>query len=228
MNHLLAVVLMLAAAPNPKPMTAAPPAQGTPLTPADIVARCRRAYDSLQSYACQTSTTETGSPWTVRTSAEIEFARPARIRADVSTQSSGIFSYVSDGRAAYERFGGAWKRDRGIQDAIAGATGIGQNAATTIPALLLHTDWGYPFAPRAIYDPVVAAQTVNGHSCYRIRTTGGFPATYWVNKQTFLIEAVATDLSMGTMHLHNMQVIHSSRINPRIPAATFAAPETGR
>lgn len=73
--------------------------------------------------------------------------------------------------------------------AIAGATGVSEGSAATIPSLLISDQVG-------LYFDITESQrldddSVNGFNCYRIYgMSGGDPITLWIDTKTFLIQRI--------------------------------------
>ncbi len=207
------------------------PARAGGLTGPQVLARCQRAYDGLRSYQglSQVTTNSTfggGAPHSYHSSARIAFVRPGKIRAAGTNMFGQPYAYVSDGRTTAQRQFGGWSRSQSAEMAIAAMTGTAQSAATTIPALLLHTRWGDPFSRGQAVAPGVGQETVGGHPCYRVRVTGPLPATFWVDRKTFLLDKMATRLSLGTGKggMQNVQTFSGVRVNAPIPASAFVPP----
>ena len=201
-------------------------AQAAPLTPPQIVQRCQAAYDALQTYQGTTTVTTLGNGGrqTYHTSAQIVFARPGKIRAWGDAMFGGQFAYVSDGTTTMQKMGGTWQSAKDAETAIAGATGVAQNAATTLPALLLHTRWGDPF-PRGLAFQAVRQEAIGGHPCYRVSGTSAMGSdTYWIDTKTFLLRRLVSDFAGGGFQLHHDETFSGERLNAPIPATTFALP----
>lgn len=150
-----------------------------PRTPDQIIQRSEQAYAALQSYQGTATVdgrfSEGGATTETHTSADIAFARPAKIRVAGTAMNGKPYVYVSNGTDTFDMFAGPWQREGSIEGAIGGATGISAFAGTTIPALLLHTNWGYPFSPPAkspgpTFGPVTQ-ERVGGILCYRFTDT---------------------------------------------------------
>src|SRR5689334_16426914 len=72
------------------------------MTGAQVLDRCRKAYDALQSYEGTTNvssgTTMNGMHMNNHTTAHVRFVRPGKIRVEGTMMTSGKFAFVSDGR----------------------------------------------------------------------------------------------------------------------------------
>ena len=221
---------------------------GEALTPTQIIAHSRKAYGALQSYQGTTSVsgqsvTAEGKTATYHTSAKILFARPGKIRAEGKDSGGNPFAYVSDGVTTAEQIAskGVWKKVENAEMAIAGATGIAQNAATTVPALLLGTNWGDPFVPE--YGLEVREDDVDGHPCYVVTNslgtaTDSLMGYFWIDEKTFLLRRYVQDSDsqaqtleiagqsrvVPAMKLHNDERFTKERLNEDIPDSTFTVP----
>lgn len=249
------IVLPIKAAHQVAPLIAAPkpghilsPVPGKTLTAAQIAARCQDAYGALQTYqgitdvSSQSMTIADGKVSKYHTSATIQFVRPGKIRADGTDMSGRPFAYMSDGAATVEQNNlGFWKKVASAEAAIASATGIAQSAGTTVPALLLHTNWGNPFTSG--YDPEVREDEIDGHPCYvvtssRVSATHPQKAAFWVDEKTFLLRRYMSDASGtafsvrigGVTHeipaikSHNDERFTNERLNEAIPDSAFTLP----
>ena len=219
---------------------------GEALTPAQIIAHSRQAYGALRSYQGTTSATgqsvtADGKTGTFHTSANILFARPGKIRAEGKDSGGNPFAYVSDGVTTAEQIASkrVWKKAENAEMAIAGATGIAQDAATTVPALLLGTNWGDPFVPE--YGSEVREDSVDGHPCYVVTNslgtaTNALTGYFWIDEKTFLLRRYVQDSDsqefeipgqshvVPAMKLHNDERFTKERLNEDIPDSTFTVP----
>ena len=249
------IVLPIKAARHVAPVIDTPPpghalslVSGKTLTAVQIAAHCQDAYRTLQTYtgnadvSSQAMTIADGKISKYHTSATIRFARPVKIHVDGTTMSGYPFAYVSDGAVTEERNNlGSWKKVTNAEAAIAAATGIAQSAGTTIPALLLGTNWGNPFTPE--YDMQVREDNVAGHSCYVVTSslasaTQPQRATFWIDEKTFLLRRYVRDASgrafsvriggvnheIPAIRSHNDERFTNERLNETIPDSAFTLP----
>jgi len=178
------------------------------------------------------------------TSADIQFVRPGRIHVEGRDMSGHPFAYVSDGTATAEQDStnkGVWKTLPSAELAIASFTGTAQNAATTVPALLLGTNWGNPFTPG--FDPEVREDAVDGHPCYVVTNslvtdTLALAGLFWIDEKTFLLrrhvfdtQTAATSVviagskqDMPATKSHEDQRFTNEHLNVAIPDSTFTLP----
>lgn len=218
--------------------SAASAGKGTALTPAQIIQRSEQAYNSLKSYQGTVTTDSVytpaqGSATPQQASAKISFSRPGNIRVDGKAMGGMSYAFVSNGAETCSQIGGNWKRAESAEMAVAGATGISLGAAATVPALLLHLNWGYPFIPSAkmsdqAFGPVTK-ERVGGTLCYRFTDTRGgrMPSTetFWFDSKTFLLTRMIEDTKLTTARMRSDQHITTTQINTPIPASTFALPD---
>lgn len=224
------------------------------LTAAQIAQHCRTAYTALSSYQidarvnAQAVTTADPKPQKYMTSAKIKFVRPGKISAEGTDMSGTPFAYVSDGTRTEATFGGNrnWKTEQNPETAIASATGIAQSAATTVPAILLGTNWGMPLpltVSNKLTDPLVHENSIDGHLCYvltahLVSTNGSLTQSLWIDQKTFLLRSCVSDsdskeqtfVVAGQSHVvpatksHNVEMFTNERLNPPIPDSTFTLP----
>ena len=234
----------------PKPGHVLVQAPGKTLTAAQIAARCRAAYAALKSYRGTSTVTSRsmavadGKTSEYHTSADIQFVRPGRIHVEGADMSGHPFAYVSDGTATAEQDStnkGVWKTLPSAELAIASFTGTAQNAATTVPALLLGTNWGNPFTPG--FDPEVREDAVDGHPCYVVTNslvtdTLALAGLFWIDEKTFLLrrhvfdtQTAATSVviagskqDMPATKSHEDQRFTNEHLNVAIPDSTFTLP----
>ena len=170
------------------PLTAATPSPAAALSPSEILAKSVAAYDHLQSYHCHTSVVspqEGGK--TITTTADITFVRRVNIRVDGIDLRGNRYTFFTKSGKAEVYCNGKWKHDVDPENAVATVTGISLDAATTVPALLLHTMWGCPFYPQLPTDSSAPTEIVAGQTCWRVTApTNG--ATFWIDQKTFLID----------------------------------------
>lgn len=208
--------------------------QAAPTPPQEVVARCKKAYDALQSYQgfteVHTTGTMNGKTSQYDTLANIWFVRPGKIQAHGITMSGTPFTYVSDGTATYEKIlGNTWNKVGSPEMAIASVTGIAMNAATTIPAALLHTNWGNPFPADAELSLTMPQEEVDGHACFHLtaaRASG--TSDYWIDAKTFLFRRIVTDSSgkgaVNPVRLQQDQRFTHEKLDAPIDARVFALP----
>lgn len=228
--------------------------QATP-TAQQVAERCRAAYTALTSYqgttAVENHSLVAGVRHDSQTSASIQFARPGKIRTVATTEGGQIFAYVSDGIVTEESFpmvsgtSGNWKKEVSTEMAIGGATGVSQNAGTTIPALLLGTNWGapLPLTAGATLDTEVREDAIDDQLCYvltgHLKTPQMTQTTsLWVDKKTYLLRRSVSDInsaaqtiqvggnsySLPATKMHNDEHFTNERLNQPIPESTFTLP----
>jgi RNA polymerase sigma factor (sigma-70 family) len=204
--------------------------KGTTLTSEQVVQRCQEAYNAVQSYSgTSTVSNQNALLGQLPSTATVEYTRPGKIRVTGLDSNGNVYTIVSDGITSFLQANGAWQKMSNAENAIGGATGVSNEAATTIPALLLHTAWGDPFLSTSGFSPLVLAAE-DGHSCYRVTDTGmpGFIDTYWIDCKTYLLRRLMTNDS-GTVDGHSFHVrddMHFTitALNQPIPVQTFALP----
>ncbi len=231
---------------------------GKTVTAGQIADHCRAAYAALQTYegtATVDSQSVTGAlPWPLQlhNSAAIQFARPGKIHTEVMISAGQTMAYVSDGVGTEESnpafFGISrnWKKVASTEIAIGGATGVSQNAATTIPALLLGTGWGtpQPLGAGGTLDAEVREDTVDGQLCYVLTGhaagTGVNTTSLWIDEKTYLLHRLVRDInstaqtisaggkpySMPALKMHNDERFTDERLNQPVPESAFALPPT--
>jgi len=127
------------------------------LTAEEIIQRCSRTYSNARSFTGRTQVSTVlvmpGSP-KVQMSAEarIAFVRPGKLRVEGSatatmpgtTTQQTTYLVVSDGKKSWLKTSllPRVEESTDVSTHIAAVTGIGQNAPTTLPALLMGSDVG--------------------------------------------------------------------------------------
>ena len=235
--------------PKPGHLLAQDP--GKTLSAAQIAARSREAYAALESYQVTTKVTSQavmGDDPTVHeyhTTAAIQFVRPGKLRADGTDMSGNPFALVSDGVATAQTQIGdtrAWRKADSAEMAIASVTGTAQSAATTIPAVLLGTNWANPLPKGRQFDAEVREDPLDGQACYVLTaTTGGATnagtQSLWIDEKTFLLRRSLSDNAtvvqvppiVGPAHSvavksHDDERFTNERLNEAIPESTFTVP----
>ncbi len=228
------------------------------LTSTQVSERCRAAYAVLTSYQ-GTTTVEVhsliaGAKDDYETcSASIQFARPGKIHAEATIPVGQTIAYISDGAGTEESSPALlgesrdWKKFSSTEMAISGATGVAQNAATTIPALLLsETRSGMIPLPLDVgrnADAEVREDTVDGQDCYVLTAhlkTSEIAETIsvWINEKTYLLRRLVEDtdsvaqtvpvngkpLPLPAIKMHNEEYFSNERLDEAIPDSTFALP----
>jgi hypothetical protein len=178
-------------------------AQGT-LSGSQICERCQKAYNALKSYQGTTKVTTNsslgGGTQVFHSSADIKFSRPSLLKVDGTLISSGPYSLVSDGKTTWTSWmltKGKWQKQASLDMAIAGLTGISGQSCTTIPAMLVHTQFGSPFGAGAQIDSKVGQETVNGKATFRVNVTDASgDRTIWIDRKTFLLVKMLTAVKL--------------------------------
>jgi hypothetical protein len=104
-------------------------------------------------------------------------------------------------------------------------TGVAVSAPTTIPALLLHLNWGYPFGGRG-ESLVVGHEKIDGSDCYKVVADN--PArskvTYWVDTRTFLLRQIKQEQNAQQLAELHKQIEEDlkQRGRPPLPATAQA------
>ncbi len=245
----------------PKPGHVLQQVPGKTLTAAQIAERCRQTYANLKTYQ-GTSTVNAhsiigGTPYDFQSSASVQFVRPGKISAQGTDTSGHPFGYVSDGVTTEQTYptvvnwGHSWQKVSGdektssTEAAIAGATGIAQWAATTVPALLIGTTWGVvlPLNSGGVLDREVREDAVEGQKCYvlaahSVETDKTMATSLWIDEKTFLVRRYVFEgdgtnpavviggrsIPATTIKSRSDQRFTNERLNQPIPDSTFALP----
>ena len=227
-------------------------APGKTLTAAQIADRSRQAYATLKSYQGTTKVTSQAVMGTdpavheYHTTANVQFVRPGKIRAEGTDMSGNPYAYVSDGTTTAQTNIGAtdtWRKADNAESAIASVTGTAQSAATTIPAALLNTNWGNPLPVGRGFDPEVREDEAGGQPCYVLtahmaQDNGSSTQSLWIDEKTFLLRRSLSDSNsevhtpaiMGNaaaivnVKSHDDEQFTDQRLNETIPDSTFTVP----
>ena len=175
------------------------------LTVAQIVARCRKAYATLDSYQCTaTSLTRNAGRADLVSSAHILFVRPRKIAVSGTDMGGREYAYDSDGLTVAAKDNGLtsnktlpsiWKKVPSLSFELANAAAVTQLSATTVPSLLLGIkplDNSYASYPFNGLSNEVHEDAVDGHLCYVViavvkSATGSGSRSFWVDEKTFLL-----------------------------------------
>jgi hypothetical protein len=211
--------------------------------PADaILHQMAHTYSTLASYT-DTGAVRVLSPGGdlfTETTFETAFARPKLFRfawvahhPDPRRRGLELRSVIwSDGTRAYEQYGTAYavhsqlgkvQVAESLGMAIAGATGVSEGAAHTVPRLLMPEIEG--FSLEELQTPVIVAiEDIEGTACYHIRgshPTGG-KIDIWLGNSDYLIRVVQMQLA-GMLQ---REIRRDIRTNEPIPAAKFVPHQT--
>lgn len=212
------------------------------LTGAQILTRCRQAYDSLKSYSgttqVVTKSSMGGMNTTYNTKATVQFVRPGKIRVEGTLMTEGRFAFVSDGKTTWQTSilsSEKWDVAPSTEMAIGAFTGVSMNAATIIPAILIHANWGNYLA--GLQPSQVTHEKVNGQDAFKVKTKGMLgDVTLWIDAKTFLLVKLRQIIGMnmggtttpkgqsGKGGMDSVQTFTQIRVNPAIPASVFARP----
>ena len=141
------------------------------------------------------------------------------------------YAYVSNGAITESNaLGSGWGVAKRLPIAIGAATGIGLHSATTVPLLLLQTQYfkmgGISDSDNAVLLP--KSQTIAGHSCYEVTVSTPYKITYYVDKKTWLLVRSVEDLSGMTAALGGSGTLlitlnmKDPIVNKPIPSSAFA------
>lgn len=182
----------------------------------EILQKCAAAYAALHSYVGMTATSSTitmlpaaGGPaagagtrantLTQTASARIQFSRPGKFRVEGLDTGGLAFAIVSDGKknwlsCAFKDHGAFVEQDS-PETAISSMTGVAAGAPTTIPALLMKLNWGFPFNNTETAT-LAGHETVVGVDCYKIvQSSDTETQTFWVDSHTFLLRQTQSEQS---------------------------------
>lgn len=224
------------------------------LTAEEIIQHCARTYSNARSFTGRTQVSTTfaapGSP-KVQMSAEarIAFVRPGRLRVEgfataampgTITQKT-TYLVVSDGKKSWLKtsFLPQVEETTDVSMHIAAVSGIGQNAPTTLPALLMGHRWGYPFVgtPR-----LLGRERVRGVECYKIRIESPIgQTTVWIDTSQFLLQRMHQKHDMKAIQKRmpkppgaqagslpeQMEITYEfleQKVNPPVPETLFRKP----
>ncbi len=164
------------------------------LSGAEVLRKCSEAYAALSSYsgasAVMAMFNHSGSVHASTASAEIQFWREWGLKLEGrAAGGGGRFTLVSDlermWRSHEKVDGGAWSESPEL--GLGGVTGISQGAATTVPAILIRSRWGYPFNRK---DPahLQRHESIGDADCFKVvcETEVG-KKTFWIDSTSFLL-----------------------------------------
>ncbi len=219
----------------------APPANAE-LTGAQVLTKCKQAYDSLKSYSgttqVVTKSSVGGMNTTYHTKATVQFVRPGKIRVEGTLMTEGRFAFVSDGKTTWQTSilsSEKWDVAPSTEMAIGAFTGVSMNADTIIPGLLLHTTWGNSLG--GVQASRMTHEKLNEQEAYKVIAKGAIgEMTLWIDAKTFLLLKLHVFMGMNIGNarqpngkankegLDSTQTFTRIRINPAIPASVFARP----
>jgi len=159
-------------------------------------------------------------------SAQIEFRRPDLIRADGTDQFGQTFAFIATSNRIAVLKHGVWHKSSTVEDVISYFAGTAQWTATTVPALLFHTSWGYPYIPGR-YTKRAGTEVIGGSTAYRIsRTMKGGVEIFWIDQWNGLLVQEQVQLALSAISRMTVtRVYNYQSINGKIPASVFAMPK---
>ncbi|GBC96895.1 hypothetical protein HRbin16_02707 [bacterium HR16] len=220
-----------------------------PLTANEIIQRCVQTYSSVRSFTGRALVSSTiampGQPKAqMRAEARIAFVRPGKLRVDGATSMGGFnntYLVVSDGKRSWLKtsFRPQVEESTDVSMHIATVTGVGLQAPTTLPALLMRQAWGYPFTgtPR-----LLGRERVQGVECYKIRIESPVAqTTVWIDTGQFLLRRMHQKHDMKALRgimpapqgagpntvPDQMEFTHEfveQKVNQPVPATLFRKP----
>jgi hypothetical protein len=178
------------------------------------------------------SKTQSGGRDSVRTAtARITFAAPGKIHIAGKDTAGHAYVIISDGNETWSSWAiknkGAFEKARSVENAVAAKTGVAAQAPTTIPAALMHLNWGNPFA-RGRGGQVVGHEKIGGSDCYKVvadAATG--KTTYWVDSKTFLLRQLKEEQDAKQLAQMHQRIQESLKQAGR-PALSNTSTSTSR
>ena len=194
------------------------------LSGAELLERAEAAYDALRSYSGTSAvisvSNRSGSARASTASAKIQFARDMGLRTEgLAAGGGGKIALVSDLKQMWtsyaRRDGGGWQESP--QLSLGGVTGISASAATTVPALLIRSRWGYPFNGEDLVQ-LEGREVLSGVECFKVvrpRDTG--TDTFWVDANSFLLRQMreeADEAQTSTMRSRVRELLRKEGQEP--------------
>ena len=181
------------------------------LTKEEIFQKSKAAYAALSSYSDEGESVATLNGLTITHDFSIRLSRPNLYRIawrDIYSEpaamplsrlqavwSSGSGDFLDMG------FGKDPEKHKGLEDALAGATGISGGAAGTVPAAFFNTEWANPFCCLAISLVRQSDEKIGDVDCYVFagESSSGNTRTIWLGKQDFLIRQIRNVTTAAAM-----------------------------
>ena len=197
----------------------------TPEAVASFSASHYDAINSLKAICTSTSAAAMGGmSLPLQATARIEFQRPGAMRVDGTDTFNHTYGFAVAPGQAMLFTNGSWTKEASPDLALAAVTATAQGTATTVPALLLHTIWGYPFGPLG-YTPNVGAEAIAGRKCYRIaKALAGMVEIFWIDKKTGLVVKEQAQATLGGIHVVTNRTYKYEAINRPIEPSVFVMP----
>jgi outer membrane lipoprotein-sorting protein len=192
---------------------------GPGLTGQQILARCQKAYDSVQTFEQDVRADMTGQAGTKPASAHISFNRPNQLRVSGNTMFGSTYDMVSDGKATWVQNIGSWSKSSNVGMGIAAITGISANAATAVPSIFFHCDWN--FIKAAAHAPVTSSSAkLGGQDAYLVKISATIPMSIWIDKKTFFLLKTEASVMSRTIVVE----FSPPKVNRPIPPNRFKKP----
>lgn len=152
------------------------------------------------------------------------FARPKHLRFEWEDKSEYLpkswHIVWSDGKDTFTYWdSGHFEKEEDIGMGLAGATGISQGAAHTIPTLLLKEVGGFRLTEMERIT-LLREEQFEGENCFVVRGFHpfGFPIDLWISKKDFLLRKEREQNDNGTF---NEEIRRNIKLNEVIPLKTF-------
>jgi hypothetical protein len=185
------------------PFTHLATAQPTELTGDEILAKSAKTYRELKAFRGDSKVTSSSTisikgaaPQTSERSAQasFNFQRGAFFIIKGLDTGGGPFSIDNWGTKTTmtTNFTGKETTENveDVEMGVAGMTGVAAGAPTTIPALLLDSNWGYPYRTKGSIAKLEGHETLQGHDCYKVSqplSQLNSVSTFWIDSQSFLL-----------------------------------------
>ncbi len=178
---------------------------------AQIVARCQKAYDSVQTLEVVVNALTGKTP----TTAHFYFARPGKFRVTGRTTFGTKYDLLIKNKVVNVYSADKWQTADTAEMGVATLTGTSGSAITNVSSLLLHTAWG-SLSPDLKKSKVVEEKQ-NGRDCYRLEDKGELKTSVWIDRKTFFLVRTNAKVMGFQIDIEYGQPI----INKPIPAAKF-------
>jgi len=170
-----------------------------------VLIACADAYKSLREFKGRAAVISQSrievKPGTAQTSndtsdAAFDFVRDVRFNISGHNPQHRKFEINSTPQKTTTSYQFSEKQENrdmeNIELAVASFTGVARCAPTTIPALLLDSNWGFPFFSRE-EATLEGTETFGGHRCFVVkqeREERPETARFWIDAQSFLLRGM--------------------------------------
>jgi outer membrane lipoprotein-sorting protein len=181
------------------------------VSPEEVIRRSVAAHTAVKSLHVQVSLKSGGR----KADANIYFKRPGQLRVSGNSLFGSRYDLVVNGKAVWFTGPDGWEKAKNVDEGLAAITGVSGNTGTYVPALLMHTTWGDPFAlgPKI----TVSQEKIGSTSVYHLASKSPMERDIWVDAKTYFLVRSQMKFQSYVFLLNYTK----PQVNVAIPASKF-------